>query len=250
MIIKRKAWKRYIDLLRKLNDKAAEEMIRFQKQLAERGVTGDEAARILVEYAYQIATKYGEGATAAACEMYDAVATLSKAAAPAAVPASTATYGETAKTVYGTMKVNPEILPSAVGRLVKMAGVDTIMQNAIRDNAEWAWVPSGDTCAFCIALASRGWQPASEKQLKGGHAEHIHANCDCTFAIRFNESTNVEGYNPDEYLDMYSDAEGHTAQQRINSMRRQMYQQNKDEINAQKREAYRRRTEDTSTAGQ
>ncbi len=244
MIITRRAWQRYISLLRKLDDKAAEDMIRFQKQLAERGLSGDEAARILVEYAYQIATKYGEGATAAACEMYDAVAILSKASVPAAVPAATATYGEAAKTVYGTMKVNPEILPSAVGRLVKMAGVDTIMQNAIRDNAEWAWVPSGDTCAFCIALASRGWQPASEKQLKGGHAEHIHANCDCTFAIRFNESTNVEGYNPDEYLDMYSDAEGHTAQQRINSMRRQMYQQNKDEINAQKRAAYRRRVEE------
>ena len=244
MIITRRAWQRYISLLRKLDDKAAEDMIRFQKQLAERGLSGDEAARILVEYAYQVATKYGEGATAAACEMYDAVAILSKASVPAAVPAATATYGEAAKTVYGTMKVNPEILPSAVGRLVKMAGVDTIMQNAIRDNAEWAWVPSGDTCAFCIALASRGWQPASEKQLKGGHAEHIHANCDCTFAIRFNESTNVEGYNPDEYLDMYYDAEGHTAKQRINSMRRQMYQQNKDEINAQKRAAYRRRVEE------
>ena len=87
MIITRKAWKRYIDLLRKLNDKAAEDMIRFQKKLAERGIAGDEAARVLVEYAYQIATKYGEGATAAACEMYDAVATLSKAAAPAAAPA-------------------------------------------------------------------------------------------------------------------------------------------------------------------
>ena len=243
MIITKKAWKRYIDLLRKLNDKAAEEMIRFQKQLAERGVTGDEAARILVEYAYQIATKYGEGATAAACEMYDAVATLSKAAAPAAVPASTATYGETAKAVYGTLKQNPEIVPSAVGRLVKMAGVDTVMQNAIRDGAEWAWIPSGDTCAFCITLASRGWQRASTSQLKGGHAEHIHANCDCTFAIRFNSKTDVEGYDPEKYADMYYGADGSTPTQRINSMRRQMYQQHKDEINAQKREAYRKRME-------
>ena len=243
MIITKKAWKRYIELLRKLNDKAAEEMIRFQKQLAERGLTGDEAARILVEYAYQIATKYGEGATAAACEMYDAVATLSKAAAPAAVPASTATYGETAKAVYGTLKQNPEIVPSAVGRLVKMAGVDTVMQNAIRDGAEWAWIPSGDTCAFCITLASRGWQKASTAQLKGGHAEHIHANCDCTFAIRFNSKTNVEGYDPEKYADMYYGADGSTPTQRINSMRRQMYQQNKDEINAQKREAYRKRME-------
>lgn len=247
MIITRKAWKRYIDLLRKLNDKAAEDMIRFQKKLAERGITGDEAARILVEYAYQIATKYGEGATAAACEMYDAVATLSKAAAPAAVPAATATYGETAKAVYGTLKQNPEIVPSAVGRLVKMAGVDTVMQNAIRDGAEWAWVPSGDTCAFCITLASRGWQRASMAHLNGGHAEHIHANCDCTFAIRFNGKTNVEGYDPSKYESMYYGAEGSTPEQRINSMRRQFYQQNKDEINAQKRAAYAKRMERDSS---
>lgn len=243
MIIKQKAWKRYIDLLRKLNDKAAEEMIRFQKTLEETGVSGDDAARILVEYAYQIATKYGEGATAAACEMYDAIAAVSKAAVSAAVPAETATYGETAKAVYGTLKQNPEIVPSAVGRLVKMAGVDTIMQNAIRDRAEWAWIPSGDTCAFCMTLASRGWQRASTAQLKGGHAEHIHANCDCTFAIRFNGQTDVEGYDPEKYADMYYGADGDTPAQRINAMRRQMYQQNKDEINAQKREAYRKRME-------
>ena len=247
MIITRKAWTRYIDLLRKLNDKAAEEMIQFQKKLAERGLDPSEAARILVEYAYQIATKYGEGATAAACEMYDAVATLSKAAAPAAVPAQTATYGETAKAVYGTLKQNPEIVPSAVSRLVKMAGVDTIMYNAIRDGAEWAWIPSGDTCAFCITLASRGWQPASKEQLKGGHAEHIHANCDCTFAIRFDGKSDVEGYDPDKYVAMYYGADGSTPTQRINAMRRQFYQQNKDEINAQKRSAYAKRMERDSS---
>lgn len=250
MIIKRATWQRYIGLLRRLDDRAAEEMIRFQQKLAERDLPSNEAARILVDYAYQIATKYGEGATAAACEMYDAVATLSKASVPAAVPAATATYGETAKTVYGTIKLNPEILPSAVGRLVKMAGVDTIQQNAIRDGAEWAWIPSGDTCAFCITLASRGWQKASQSQIKGGHAEHIHANCDCTFAIRFNSGTNVEGYDPDGYLDMYYDADGNTPEQRINAMRRQIYQQNKDEINAQKRSAYAKRMERESSAAE
>ena len=54
-----------------------------------------------------------------------------------------------------------------------------LLKNAVRDGAEWAWVPHGDTCPFCITLASNGWQKASRKVLKGGHAEHIHANCDC-----------------------------------------------------------------------
>ncbi|MBR4692904.1 MAG: hypothetical protein IKP17_09110 [Oscillospiraceae bacterium] len=38
-------------------------------------------------------------------------------------------------------------------------------------------MPSGDTCAFCITLASRGWQKAGREAIKGGHAEHIHNNC-------------------------------------------------------------------------
>ena len=42
---------------------------------------------------------------------------------------------------------------------------------------------------------------------------------------------------------MYYGADGSTPTQRINSMRRQMNQQHKDEINAQKREAYRKRME-------
>ena len=46
---------------------------------------------------------------------------------------------------------------------------------------------------------------------------------------------------------MYYGAEGSTPEQRINSMRRQFYQQNKDEINAQKRAAYAKRMERDSS---
>ena len=92
-----------------------------------------------------------------------------------------------------------------VSRLVKQAGADTTLKNAIRDGAEWAWVPHGDTCPFCITLASNGWQPASKKALKGDHAQHIHAHCDCEYAIRFDSSTTVAGYDPDKgyYLLLY-----------------------------------------------
>ena len=86
--------------------------------------------------------------------------------------------------------------PGRVSRLVKRAGADTTLKNAVRDGAEWAWVPHGDTCPFCITLASNGWQKASSKVLKGGHADHIHANCDCEFAIRFDHNTTVAGAYP------------------------------------------------------
>ena len=63
-----------------------------------------------------------------------------------------------------------------------------------------------DTCAFCITLASRGWQHASKAALRGGHAEHIHANCDCEYAIRFDGYSTVAGYDPEKYLRQYRDA--------------------------------------------
>lgn len=255
MIITDKAWNRYISVLRELNNKAAEEMIRFMTdkgwtQIGSNYVLTTAERQALIEYAYGLATKYGEGAAAAACEMYDAVAVAQKAKVKPAEPAKTATYGETAKAVNGTLKQSPAEVPGAVSRLVKMAGVDTTMQNALRDGAYWAWVPRGDTCAFCIMLASNGWQKASKKALKDGHAEHIHANCDCTYAISFDGPGNVEGYDPDEYLDMYQNADGTKWQDKLNSMRRDFYQENKDEINEQKRSAYMKRKERESSSAE
>lgn len=143
--------------------------------------------------------------------------------------------------VNATKNQNPANLPNGVSRLVKRAGADTTLKNAVRDGAEWAWVPHGDTCPFCITLASNGWQKASSKVLKGGHAEHIHANCDCEFAIRFDHKTTVAGYDPEKYLKQYRDAGGD-----INKMRRVNYAANKERINAQKRAAYAARKDSTN----
>ena len=74
-----------------------------------------------------------------------------------------------------------------------------------------------------ISLASNGWQKASSKVLKGGHAEHIHATCDCEFAIRFDHNTTVAGYDPEKYLAKYNAAGG-----AINKMRRVNYAANKE----------------------
>lgn len=238
MRITSKTWDTYIANLRKMSDKAAGLMLERLKDVAFDVLEYDERME-LIDYAFALVTKYGEGAGALASEMYDALAELSGAAVPAAIPAQTATYAETAKAINGTIKTgNSEIVSAAAGRLVKMAGVDTVMQNALRDGAEWAWIPRGDTCAFCITLASRGWQRASQAAIKDGHAEHIHANCDCTYAVRFDRNTNVEGYDPSAYYRMYQNADGGSPKAKINAMRREFYAENSDRINAQKRSAY------------
>lgn len=242
-----RAWNNYIGVLRRVSDRASREMLamvtKLSNQYNEGIITLEEYENAAIDYAYALATKYGEAAGAAACEMYDAIAELQGANVPPAVPAETATVAETAKAVKGTMKTgNVNIVADATGRLVKLVGVDTMQQNALRDGAEWAWIPQGDTCAFCLTLASRGWQKASKNAIKNGHAEHVHANCDCTYAVRFSNNLDVEGYDPERYLDMYDDADGNTPQERINALRREFYAKNKETINAQKRSAYAKRT--------
>ena len=227
MQITANAWNEYITRLSRLNQKAGQLM----RQYIDTHGTGD--ADALITYAAALVTKYGEGSAELACQMYDALAEAANAGVPAAEPAEPADYGEVARMVNATKNQNPANLPNGVSRLVKRAGADTTLKNAARDGAEWAWVPHGDTCPFCITLASNGWQKASSKVLKGGHAEHIHANCDCEFAIRFDHKTTVAGYDPDKYLAQYNAAGGD-----INKMRRVNYAANKERINAQKRAAY------------
>lgn len=227
MQITANAWNEYITRLSRLNQKAGQLMREYI------GSHGTESTDDLIAYAYGLVTKYGEGSAELACQMYDALAAAANAGVPAAEPAEPAGYGEVARMVNATKNQNPANLPNGVSRLVKRTGADTTLKNAVRDGAEWAWVPHGDTCPFCITLASNGWQKASSKVLKGGHAQHIHANCDCEFAIRFDHNTTVAGYDPEKYLKQYRDAGGD-----INKMRRVNYAANKERINAQKRAAY------------
>lgn len=226
MKITEKTWLEYITRLSRMNEEAGKKMADY---IAGHGTQDTDA---LIEYAAALVQKYGEGTAELACQMYDAMAEKAGVNVPPAEPAEPADYGETARMVNAT-KQSPPQLQGGVSRLVKRAGADTTLKNAIRDGAEWAWVPHGDTCPFCITLASRGWQKASQKALKGGHAEHIHAHCDCEYAIRFDSRTSVAGYDPEKYLAQYNAAGGD-----INAMRREQYAANRDAINAQKRAAY------------
>ena len=219
-------WSEYVARLARLNQRAGQLMADY---IAAHG-TGDTDA--LIAYAHALVTKYGEGSAELACQMYDALAAAAKAGVPAAEPAQPASYGEVARMVQAT-KASQHQMQQGVSRLVKRAGADTTLKNALRDGAEFAWIPQGDTCAFCLTLASRGWQKASQAAIKGGHAEHIHANCDCEYAIRFDGTSTVAGYDPDKYLRRYR-----AAGSDVNALRRVEYAKNRERINAQKRAAY------------
>lgn len=252
--ISKKTWNRYIAALRKVNDAATQKILYYVQEFGM--PTTQDALNDLIDAAYVIATEYGEAAAALAAQFYDAAAALSGAVVSPALPAPGPAIEDVARTIVGTVQTgNPEIVSAAIGRLVKLQGVDTTMRNALRDGAEWAWIPSGDTCAFCITLASRGWQKASKKALKNGHAEHVHANCDCTYAVRFDGRSEVAGYNNGaDALQIYNnvdlDGEADTPDNRINAIRRRLYAENRAEIRAQQASAYEKRKELESSAAE
>ena len=237
MTITAAAWSKYSKRLSKINAEAA---AKIQAWVDKNGLDDVDA---LVDYAYAIATKYGEAAGALSAALYDAIAELSQANTEPAEIAPTPSYGEMAKTVRGVLKQsrNVAMIAAAVGRQVKRCGAQTTLKNAGRDRAEAAWIAIGDTCPYCLMIAAEGWKRVSPTS----QADHIHGNCDCTYSVRFNKDTQIGGYDPGRYQKMFDDAEGDTMEEKLNSMRRDAYAENKDEINAQKRDAYALRKEES-----
>lgn len=206
----------YVRKMHQLNEIAAQEMQAYIDQF------GFDNMTYLVTKAYQIATKYGEGTSSLATLLYDYLAEHQGAKVPPAVPAPTATLDETWGAVQGSLNEGEGKVADAVSRLVKQAGADTIQQNAARDHAEMAFVPVGQTCAFCMMLASRGWEYVGRNAKS--HAAHIHANCDCQYIVRFNSSEGVEGYDPNRYKKIYYDADpSGNWKDKLNAMRRDIY---------------------------
>lgn len=174
----------------------------MQKWIDKYGVSDE---RAMVRFAKALTDKYGEAAATQACQMFEEIAAASNKVVNA-VPANVATFGEVADDVYGCMKQSPlgKLVPGVVEKLTKQAAEDTMLQNAQKNNAEWAWVPDGGACVFCRSLAANGWQHLS-KSTKDNHAEHIHANCNCEFAIRFNKNDGIQGHNFEEYKKEYEE---------------------------------------------
>lgn len=237
MTITAAAWSKYSKRLSKINAEAA---AKIQAWVDKNGLDDVDA---LVDYAYAIATKYGEAAGALSAALYDAIAEMSQAYVEPAEMAPTPSYGEMAKTVRGVLKQsrNVGMIAAAVGRQVKRCGAQTTLKNAGRDRAEAAWIAIGDTCPYCLMIAAEGWKRVSPTS----QADHIHGNCDCTYSVRFNKDTQIGGYDPGRYQKMFDNAEGDTMEEKLNSMRRDAYAENKDEINAQKRDAYALRKEES-----
>lgn len=204
------------------------------------------ARRVMV----QVGQRHGLSTSALAASWFDQMAAAEGADVARAVAvndppqlrmrrAAIATNAALPKLRAGDSEGFARALASHVAADVKRQATNTVMLNAQKAGAEYAWIPGGgETCAFCIALAANGWQPATRATAMGDHADHIHDNCMCEFAIRFDGSTEYASYDADRYAEVYGDADGRSSADKINAIRRDLYAENKDRINAQHRERY------------
>lgn len=98
----------------------------------------------------------------------------------------------------------------------KRAAGETIKHNVRRDPAKpkYARVPQptesyADGCPFCRMLAGRGYVFWSKKS--AGEDNHYHAQCRCRVVPSFGPGSEVEGYDPDVYLQEYLDKRYHAS---------------------------------------
>ena len=102
---------------------------------------------------------------------------------------------------------------------------DAVVRCAAKDprKPRFARVPQGgETCRFCLMLASRGAVYLTEH--KAGAVDHYHANCDCKVVPDWGDG--IEGYDPDEWHDKWKHPEKHPEiREARNARRRELYRE-------------------------
>lgn len=96
----------------------------------------------------------------------------------------------------------------------------------------WCRVPVGDTCAWCMMLASQGAWYLSEESALGASPDHYHEGCDCK-AVYHADAESIQGYSDlVKYKTMYYDADN---DRRANASGREKYPEElSDRVNAAK----------------
>ncbi len=217
MKISAKEWKNYINRLSSINYKAVTKM---QKWMDRNGV--DDIDK-LIDYAMALSERYGEAAATLVCKMYDEIADAQKANVLPAVPAEKIARWEMFKNVSGAqMQGKLGDIPKIVGRSVKQAGADTMLKNAKRDGAYFAWINHGDSCAYCFMIAAGGWRRASSETIRGDHAEHIHNHCRCEFVIDLNGNLTIEGYDPNKLKERWKAITGATVEEKLRNLQKHL----------------------------
>lgn len=177
------------------------------------GMTYDE----LVELASQLAGKYAMFGCELGAQWYDLCTELAGIKAePAYVEPPTLDElqdrAERAAEAYPDQPIE-KILGDYLQEVIQSAIRDTGSANLQRDYerglcaGRWSRVPVGETCAWCLMLASQGaWYKSKETAL-GTSPDHYHKKCNCT-AVYHSDPEQIYGYKDlFRYKEMYYDAD-------------------------------------------
>lgn len=102
-----------------------------------------------------------------------------------------------------------EFLANQIQESIRTTGTANLWRDYERGltPGKWARVPVGDTCAWCLMLASQGaWYKSKESAL-GPDPDHYHKRCNC-IAVYHADPESIGGYAKlEQYKRMYYDAD-------------------------------------------
>lgn len=106
------------------------------------------------------------------------------------------------KVVEGAPEAFVSLCVTRIDEEIRRAANKCVAHNARKDPAKprYARVPRGETCGFCLMLASFGFNAKTEEA-----ASHSHAHCDCRIVPGFDGKTKVRGYDPDGMYKRYNE---------------------------------------------
>lgn len=103
-----------------------------------------------------------------------------------------------------------EFLQDQIQESIRRTGTANLWRDYERGIApgKWARVPVGDTCAWCLMLASQGaWYLTEKSALTSKHGGEYHRHCNC-IAVYHAEPDDIGGYAKlEQYKRMYYDAD-------------------------------------------
>ncbi len=215
MVLTRAALNEYDSRVQALGDAAYDLVRRRVESFMGRfpGASVAEARAFTIESVSYAVSVYGDAASTCAADLYDQMAEAAGASVqPAAIDTSDVSAYIEKEIRYQAGKLaegkTAEFVTAAASKAksqtVRRAN-DTMSANVKRDGVRYARVPmGGETCTFCLMLASQGFVYKSAKT--AGEGAHYHSNCRCKVVPQFVKgmrATGVEGYDPDELYEQW-----------------------------------------------
>lgn len=177
------------------------------------GITPEE----VIDIAASIGQKYALLGAELGAQWYDLCSELAGIDADAAEVAEVDAEAVDAKTRATFERSQQPTVQAVFNDLMQNLVNDSIRQtgeaNLWRDyerglaGGRWCRVPVGETCAWCLMLASQGAWYLSEQSALGQEAGHYHDGCNCV-AVYHADPDSIRGYeNLGKYKAMYYDAD-------------------------------------------